>query len=293
MNFDLVKRKDTVSNFLFSKNVDWSLLNECGFNIPIVNREQIKANLSKNISRGESIGIKILFDGKVYEALLKNQSFDERKYPDHADLLQIRFSRNSGLAVKLREIFKLSNNLILKKREERGRHSKHIIKLKKEEKETLHIYQGTSIDNFTFVPMMRSERNDLLNDIKDISEQDFESIVNMHDPSAGISVKPSLVKIRELDRYIGENLKKFYDFRCQICGIRFDEKYAVQYAEAHHIDHFVKSLNNDSRNIIILCPNHHRIIHKANPEFSRRKKCFRYPNGLEERIMIDNHLFVK
>ena len=34
-------------------------------------------------------------------------------------------------------------------------------------------------------------------------------------------------------------------------------------------DYFVNSLNNDERNQMIVCPNHHSIIHDANPIFNR------------------------
>lgn len=60
--------------------------------------------------------------------------------------------------------------------------------------------------------------------------------------------------------------------------------------EAHHIVFFVSSLNNDASNIIVLCPNHHRIIHKASPIFEREKYSFVYPNGIEEKLILNNHL---
>ena len=70
----------------------------------------------------------------------------------------------------------------------------------------------------------------------------------------------------------------------------FGEKYNSEIVEAHHIDYFTKSLNNDSENIIILSPNFHRLIHKTNPEFDRNKLSFIFPNGVEEKLKLNLHL---
>ena len=70
------------------------------------------------------------------------------------------------------------------------------------------------------------------------------------------------------------------------------EKYGSHIAEAHHIDYFVNSLNNDANNQMIVCPNHHSVIHDANPVFDRRRMVYRFDNGVEERISLNKHLFI-
>jgi len=49
-------------------------------------------------------------------------------------------------------------------------------------------------------------------------------------------------------------------------------------------------MNNDANNQIILCPNHHSIIHAAEPEFRRDSLSFMYPNGFVEGLAINLHL---
>ena len=61
-------------------------------------------------------------------------------------------------------------------------------------------------------------------------------------------------------------------------------------SEAHHIAYFSDSQNNDSSNIIILCPNHHRLIHKLNPKFDYNRGCFVFSENSELRIELDFHL---
>ena len=62
------------------------------------------------------------------------------------------------------------------------------------------------------------------------------------------------------NRKIGDNLKLLYGYRCQICGQLIGEEFDSHIIEAHHIDYFVLSLNNDAGNQLIVCPNHHSII---------------------------------
>jgi predicted restriction endonuclease len=68
------------------------------------------------------------------------------------------------------------------------------------------------------------------------------------------------------------------------------EEYGSHIAEAHHIDYFVNSLNNDANNQMILCPNHHSIIHDVNPFFDRKRLIYIYKNGFEEKLMLNQHL---
>ena len=43
-------------------------------------------------------------------------------------------------------------------------------------------------------------------------------------------------------------------------------------------------------NIIIISPNYHRIIHKNNPRFNRKKFQFEFPNGEVLRLKLYEHL---
>ena len=51
-------------------------------------------------------------------------------------------------------------------------------------------------------------------------------------------------------------------------------------------------LNDNSTNIIIISPNYHRIIHKNNPRFNRRKFQFEFENGEVLRLKLYEHLKV-
>jgi predicted HNH restriction endonuclease len=64
----------------------------------------------------------------------------------------------------------------------------------------------------------------------------------------------------------------------------------VDISEAHHIIQFIETQNNNADNLIVLCPNHHRIIHTAKPIFDYAEKAFIYNNSLVETLKINDHL---
>jgi predicted restriction endonuclease len=125
-----------------------------------------------------------------------------------------------------------------------------------------------------------------------VYEQSDDEQFFMADKTASIEEKQRLVKYRRIDRSIILTLKRFYDYRDEISGEKIGEQYGDSVVEAHHIDYFTKSQNNDSTNIIIISPNYHRIIHKNNPRFNRKKFQFEFENGEALKLKLYEHLKV-
>lgn len=86
--------------FILKKNVDWSFLTD-GFNIPLEFQPLMHGCYSEYIQPGEKKIIKILIGTECYEAKLNNINFSRAKYPDHKDLLQVRYSKGSPIAKRL------------------------------------------------------------------------------------------------------------------------------------------------------------------------------------------------
>ena len=128
---------------------------------------------------------------------------------------------------------------------------------------------------------------------EEIYEQNEDEKFFMLDNNATIEEKQQLVKYRKIDRSIIQNLKKFYDYRDEISGEKIGNEYGDSVVEAHHIDYFTQSQNNDSTNIIIISPNYHRIIHRNNPHFNRKKFQFEFDNGETLKLKLFEHLQMK
>jgi hypothetical protein len=85
-------------------------------------------------------------------------------------------------------------------------------------------------------------------------------------------------------------LKELYDFKCQICKWDFKRDYGTPYSETHHMIWLSRGGIDHSNNLVVVCPNHHRIIHETQAFFDRIKKAFVYPNGFSETLQLIDHL---
>ena len=276
-------------NYVYKKEIDWSTLME-GFTLPLDNQVIFLRNMENFLQRGQSKIIHFFMNGKTYDAKIVNvnNSVEKRK----KDAYQIRYSRNGELSQALQQYFFKSMSYIKMIRESRDPKDRSYIKLPDELKEYLAIYTTEYEDTFLLEPIAQDDFQVMKKAIQGMRERTVENEIEyeMEDKSSGIEKKLQIVKIRKLNRKIGENLKLLYGYRCQICGQVIGEKYGSHIAEAHHIDYFVNSLNNDANNQMIVCPNHHSIIHDANPVLDRRRMVYRFDNGMEETIRINKHL---
>jgi len=71
-------------------------------------------------------------------------------------------------------------------------------------------------------------------------------------------------------RYQGivNDLKEKYKNRCQIegCGFTFEKRNGGFYSEGHHLVPLSEAGTQEADNIVILCPNHHKMLHYARVE---------------------------
>lgn len=278
-------------NYVLKKEVDWSLLNE-GLTIPISNQVIFARNMGKFLIRGQKKEIYIWLNGKQYRAIITNVNFNQTKYK-RRDVIQIRYSTSSQLAIDLRTLYRSSYDYLMEQRKIKEKtKGGGQIKLSEDKKEYLAIYTTQYEDTYVFETISSMEIDRVRSLVVKEKEEVYEASINLltEDKNAGILIDQQLMKIRKLSRAIGDNLKEIYEYRCQICGQSIGSKYNTHIVEAHHIEYFVKSLNNDVSNQLIVCPNHHSIIHKVNPQFIRSSKLFLYPNGLKEELKLNIHL---
>ena len=130
--------------------------------------------------------------------------------------------------------------------------------------------------------------------IKDLTEEEIERIINAKDNSSRIKYSSSATKtVRVYDRSIISGLKALYKGQCQLCGCLPLSIFNCDISEAHHIEYFSETQNNDASNIIIICPNHHRIIHKLNPVFNKETLEYVFPDGTILKIKLNCHIIEK
>lgn len=282
---------DSERNFIMRKRVDWSLLNE-GMTIPVSVCALLKSWNENILTHGHSMDIKVYIDGQQYDATLRNQNFEQTNWPGHNDVIQIRYSKKSPLAVKLRTVFYKTYDYLYNQRVVLGRRGR--IQLPEELHEYIRLYLVDSLNMIYFECCSNQDYVQLAPTLSKIPEEIYEVSDDdkffLADKSASIVEKQLLVKYRKMDRSIIRMLKKYYDYRDEISGEKIGSEYGDSVVEAHHIEYFTDSQNNDSTNIIIISPNYHRIIHKNNPRFNRNKFQFEFNNGEILPLKLYDHL---
>ena len=268
---------------LLKKTVDKSLLVD-GFTIPVAFQNVFFQQLGFKLAHGESRQITIMIDGTEYQVKLANIAFDSSKF-DHPELLQVRYGSKSPIAIHFQQCFKQTANLIREHYEMRSGSER--FKPSKDSAEYIAVY-STPLKGVLMVDCITHE--EYQQQTAELGKMDELLLENAIDLEARIELKESTKKIRRLTKSIGDSLKLVYGYRCQICGQYIGEPYGSTVIHAHHIDYFVKSMNNNADNILIVCPNHHAIIHDRNPVFDRQTIQYKYPNGYSEGLRLNKHL---
>jgi len=100
---------------------------------------------------------------------------------------------------------------------------------------------------------------------EEVTEIEFEGDILEDVESLSQEEKDRVVKIKARNTKIVRNLKKLYDGRCQISGeeLTFPKKDGKLYSEAHHLIALGDGGSDDYRNIIIISPLIHRMLHYA------------------------------
>lgn len=277
-------------NYVYKKEVDWSLLHE-GLTLPFDNQVIFGQIMGRFLQRGESKDITLYLDGISYKAKITNVNFDP-KFKRKKDTLQIRYAKNSDLSRALQFCFSRSYQYIKTMRELRQSDDRTMIRVPEECKEYLAIYTTEYDDSYVLEAISAEDIASLRQVVSGQKERIWEAEFNydLVDSNSTIIETTRIVKIRKLNKKIGDNLKLLYGYRCQICGGLIGEEFGSHIAEAHHIDYFVSSLNNDASNQLIVCPNHHSIIHDADPCFDRTRLLYLYKNGIEQKLVLNQHL---
>lgn len=202
-------------NYVYKKEIDWSTLME-GFTLPLDNQIIFLRNMENFLQLGESKIIHFFMNGKTYDAKIVNvnNSVEKRK----KDAYQIRYTRNRKLAQTLQQYFFKSMSYIKTIRESGDPKDRSYIKVPEGLKEYLAICKTEYEDTFLFEPIAQDDFQVMRKAIQGMRERSVENEIEYELEDNDIEGRLQIVKIRKLNRKIGENLKLLYGCRCQICG---------------------------------------------------------------------------
>ena len=120
--------------------------------------------------------------------------------------------------------------------------------------------------------------------------EDLQSLVE--EEAVGLSPKQQkylFTQAPQRNRQFAEELQALYAGRCQICGWDPLLIYGFQLCHAHHIQWLSRGGADGLENMMLVCPNHHGAIHRADAplDFGSRAMVF---DGHSEVITLNQHL---
>jgi len=103
-------------------------------------------------------------------------------------------------------------------------------------------------------------QNEIINGLENsgISRSELIRDLKSYEPSNESKKYLNKIQIRKRDNSIIAKLKIIRDFKCQICSSRIQKANGLYYIEAAHIIPKRDNGNETPKNILILCPNHHK-----------------------------------
>jgi hypothetical protein len=99
-----------------------------------------------------------------------------------------------------------------------------------------------------------------------------------------------LLALASRDRQLVKELHDRYSGRCQLCAFDSLIVYGAASAEAHHIVYLSRGGEDTLVNMVLLCPNHHTVIHKTDATFDYARLTFCFANGRIEPLCLNSHL---
>ena len=174
---------------LFYKSVDQSVLKE-GLTIPVNQMEHFFEGVGFALGHGEEKAIRVNIDGITYDAKVRNIDFKRKDYPTHKDVLQIRYGKNSPLAVKLREMFTYTQEMLQYSEETYG--NKKLSWMDEKQKEFIAIYATPIPGVVQFDCILNSEFREEAEALSELGELAAEGVLDVTDEGAGILLRTKI-----------------------------------------------------------------------------------------------------
>lgn len=86
-----------------------------------------------------------------------------------------------------------------------------------------------------------------------------------------------------------EALRRMYRGSCQLCGWESRAAHAVDVCEGHHLQWLSRGGGDATDNMVLLCPNHHRLVHALDAPLDFRDLAFDL-GGRREVLRLNEHL---
>ena len=100
----------------------------------------------------------------------------------------------------------------------------------------------------------------------------------------------SLIEQPARSRNLVRHVHDLYGGRCQVCGFDPMLQYSVDACEAHHLVYLSRGGEDSLDNLVLLCPNHHTVVHRTTAPFDFQDLTFVFAHNHRERLVLNRHL---
>lgn len=283
------------------KRVDWSVF-EYGTTIPGALHEAFRAaNGGVRLDRTETRPVVLLVDGTPHTVTFINVDRKGVK----SDTLQIRYDSNRELKEYLRLRFRTSYEFLAASRGGKSVHGRKLFfrvpdaiaeHMDFESSGTPFLYLVRTVPALAGLPedaysvIRATDEHELERALDSPGSELFRKWANSAGGRAELVVREALVRVRLYDRSVVTRLKRLYEGACQVCRWSARRPFGVDVSETHHIEPFSLSLDNSPRNITVMCPTHHALVHATEASFDRQGKFFTCRNGSPLPLTLNFHL---
>ena len=87
-----------------------------------------------------------------------------------------------------------------------------------------------------------------------------------------------------------EQLHSLYGGRCQLCGFDPELLYEARACRGHHIVYLSRGGRDELTNMMLVCPNHHEVIHATSAVFDFKDLRYVFSSGRREPLVMNRHL---
>jgi hypothetical protein len=123
-----------------------------------------------------------------------------------------------------------------------------------------------------------------------VGGEDLQNVITTEHGGVSDERRRELLGLTPRNRQLVHELYESYAGRCQLCAFDSPIVYGVPSAECHHIVYLSRGGLDQLTNLVLLCPNHHTIVHKTDATFDYGRLSFHFSNGRVEPLAINTHL---
>ena len=91
-------------------------------------------------------------------------------------------------------------------------------------------------------------------------------------------------------RTLVEQLRELYAGRCQLCRWAPRTMFHADLCEGHHVRWLGRGGEDSLRNLVLLCPNHHRAVHRLDAPFDWKDMGFVFTESVHRLELVQHEL---